>query len=99
MELVSYWEMEVSGDLLASDGSAMQQYGLQKEGEVYLLFIEQVEYQELVPLLREGEYEVTFIDLDTGEHNSEIVELGNGKVLHSPVNAERMALMIKKTDL
>ena len=99
MELVPYWEMDVSGDLLASDGSAMKQYGLQKEGEVYLVFLEQVESHELVPLIKEGEYEATFINVDNGAQNSEILELGNGKVLHAPVNEERMALLIKKSDL
>ena len=77
----------------------LKQYGLQKEGEVYLVFLELVESHELVPLLKEGEYEATFINVDNGEQNSEILELGNGKVLHAPVNEERMALLIKKSDL
>ncbi|MDX2432758.1 MAG: hypothetical protein QNK35_17605 [Bacteroides sp.] len=98
MAEVPFWDMEFSGEILASETSSLKQYGLQKEGEVYLLFLEMYEGGSLVPGVAPGDYEVSFIDVDSGERSSETRSLGKGEALHSPLEAERFALMIRKSD-
>lgn len=95
---VPFWEMEFSGNLIAANGSTMRQYGLRKNNEVSLVFLEKMESQDLVPLLEEGKYEVSFINVETGEQYRETLELGNGKVIHAPISETRMALMFRKSD-
>ena len=98
MELLPFWEMEVSEDLLDSEDASTRQYGLQKPGEAYLIFIEQYKNQQMVPKVIEGEYEVTFINVDTGERISGTRTLGSGETLQSPFEEDRLAMMIIKTE-
>ena len=98
MAEIPFWEMEFSGDILASDAPTFKQYGLQKEGEVYLLFLEKYEQQALVPGLPPGVYELSFINVDTGEQSSETHSLGKGEEIHPPMEAKHFALLIRKSD-
>jgi len=98
MEQVPFHEMEFSGAILDPSDTGMKQYGLQKPGEVYLVFLEHLEGMELIPRVPESGYEVTFINVDSGEKETEVRTLGNGESLQSPFSESCMTLMINKID-
>ncbi len=94
---VPFHQMDYSGQILESNIPGMKQYGLQKPGESYLVFIESFEDGELVPLVPSNLYQVTFINVDTGEKGSNEVRLGNGEAIHSPYPEEQVVLLINQT--
>jgi len=96
MKQVPYAEMEFSGSILKQTTSGMKQYGLQKKGEVYLLFVEELDGGSLVPVVPTDSYEVTFIHMESGDTKTELLTLGNGKSIGSPFDKNRTVLMIKK---
>jgi len=98
INLVPFHEMEFSGSILDEDAGGMKQYGLQKEGEIYLLFLENLKDSELVPRVPSSTYEVSFINVDTGEIKVEMLSLGNEQAIISPYAGDRVALMISKSE-
>jgi hypothetical protein len=51
-----------------------------------------------VPGLLPGVYELSFINVDTGERSSETLSLGKGEEIHPPMGAKHFALLIEKSD-
>lgn len=96
MKQVPYWEMSFDGNILDSDETSYKQYGLKKNDEVCLLFVEHYKDEALIPKLSEGEYEVTYINVDSGERKTETCALGKGEELHSPFDDKRLAIVIHK---
>jgi len=97
MNSIPFHEMEFSGTILDSGDGKLRQYGLQKEGEVYLLFVEHLQDVALIPQLPPSEYEVHYMHVDTGETHAETLNLGNDQSLVLPFEVDRIAIMIKKT--
>jgi hypothetical protein len=95
---VPFKEMEFSGSILEAGSGALKQYGLQKEGEAYLLFVEHLKDVELIPQIPASPYEVSYINVDTGETHAETLNLGSHNSLTLPFAADRMAIMIKKAE-
>ena len=95
---VPFQEMEFSGSILEAADQGMKQYGLQKRGESYLVFLEHMEGAPLVPLVPSATYKVTYINGGTGERNSETLSLGDGAAVSSPFARDRLALLIRKTE-
>jgi hypothetical protein len=98
INLVPFHEMEFSGAILESPNQELKQYGLQKEGEIYLLFVENLNDDELIPRVPPSSYEVSFINVDTGDKNTETVSLGSKQSIASPFTDERVAVMIRKSE-
>ena len=97
MKKVPFAEMEVTSSLLKETAPGMKQYGLQKKGEIYLVFVEELIHAELIPLVPTARYEATFIDMESGETKTELVTLGNGTSIESPFEKQRAVLMLKKS--
>ncbi|MCK4750108.1 MAG: hypothetical protein KAT15_23795, partial [Bacteroidales bacterium] len=95
INLVPFQEMEFSGTILGTSNEELKQYGLQKEGEIYLLFVENLMEAELIPRVPRSSYEVSFINVDTGDKNTETVNLGNEQAITSPFTGDRVAVMIR----
>jgi hypothetical protein len=98
MQQVPFHEMEFSGSILEGADNGMKQYGLQKQGESYLVFLEHMEGAPLIPLVPSSTYTVTFINVDTGERKSETLPLGDGASVLSPFTGDRLALLIRKAE-
>jgi hypothetical protein len=97
MEQVPFHEMEVSDSIIDRPVSGVKQYGLRKPGEAYLVFLEEIDGIQLIPKVPKSKYEVTYINVDSGERESATVTLGSGETVESPFADNRLALMIKKT--
>ena len=95
INLVPFQQMEFSGTILDTSNKELKQYGLQKEGEIYLLFVENLMEAELIPRVPPSSYEVSFINVDTGDKNTETVNLGNEQAIISPFTGDRVAVMIR----
>ncbi|MFH0758658.1 MAG: hypothetical protein V2B15_15320 [Bacteroidota bacterium] len=98
MKQVPFHEMTFSGDILDPSQAGMKQYGLQKEDATYLVFLEHFSGARLVPRVPQAGYEVTYINVETGEKKSENLTLGRGTSLDVPFSGNQVALMIKKTE-
>lgn len=96
MNKIPFWEMDFDDSILDSEGASFKQYGLKKEDKLCLLFLEHYNDEALIPILPEGEYEVSYINVNTGESRTETCSLGKGEELHSPYEDKRMAILIKK---
>ena len=95
---VPFHEMEFSGNLLEAGRGEFRQYSLQKEGEIYLLFVEHLKNAELIPQLPPSEYKVSYINVDTGETREETQTLGRDQSLALPFTADRLAILLKITE-
>jgi hypothetical protein len=95
---IPYAGMEVSGSILEETGSGLKQYGLQKPGDTYLVFLESITGHKLVPVVPASVYRVTYIDIMEGEKKTVEISLGEGQVLDPPFRKESMALLIRKMD-
>lgn len=94
---VPFHEMKFSDNILDAGEGKLKQYGLQKEGEIYLVFAENVKDAAMIPQVPQSNYEVSFINVDTGEKKRDTLSLGNGEAIRSPFEGDRLALMIGKT--
>ncbi len=95
---VPFHEMEFSDGILGSPGDGVKQYGLQKPGEVYLVFIEHLDGTRLVPLVPAGAYGMTWINVGSGETRSSGQELGGGISVTSPFGEDHVALLLKNIE-
>jgi hypothetical protein len=98
MGKVPFPEMECSTEILDSPEPRLKQYGLRKTGEAYLVFIEHINGASMIPLVPSSRYEVTWINVDSGELRSETRSLGGGESVDLPFPGDRAALMILKSD-
>ncbi len=99
MKQVPFVEMDFTGTLIKSESPSLKQYGLQKPGEVYLVFLEGYMQETLVPDVDEGEYEVSIINVRNGERKSETLTLGGGKSLAYSGEEEVFAIILKRSIL
>lgn len=99
MKQVPYVEMEFTDSLFESESPTLKQYGLQKPGEVYLIFLEGYKHEALVPNVAEGEYEVIFINVRSGERKVETQTLGKGESLAFSNEEEVLSIILKRSDL
>lgn len=98
MKQVPFQEMDFSGNILDASQGDFKQYGLAREGEVYVLFVENLNSEKLIPGVPASEYEVIFIQIDSGEKQNENLELGQGQALSLPFESERIAIIIRKSE-
>lgn len=98
MKLVPFHEMEYSGSLVKSADTLLTQYGLVKPGECYLLFLEGCNGLELIPDVPAGRYTLSWLNVDTGKWIKEQLPLGNIHAITSPMEEDRVVLLIQKTD-
>ncbi|TFH19908.1 MAG: hypothetical protein E4H10_17260 [Bacteroidia bacterium] len=98
INMVPFYEMEFSGTILDAGKGNLKQYGLKKEGEIYLIFVENLKDAELIPQVPPSSYEVSFIKVDTGDKNTETVLLGNEQAITSPFAGDRVAVLIRKSE-
>jgi len=99
MKQVPFVEMDFTGNLIESESTALKQYGLQKSGESYLVFLEGYKNEALVPCVAEGEYEVSFINVRSGERKSETMALGKGESFTSPIDEDVLTILLKSSEL
>ena len=95
---VPFHEMEFSGSILDAGEGKLKQYGIQKEGEIYLLFAENLTDAVLIPQVPSSNYEVSYINVDTGEEETETLNLGNGEAISSSFSGDRVAIMLRKSE-
>jgi hypothetical protein len=86
--------MTFSGVLLRQDKPDMKQYGLVKPGEVSLIYTEGFPEKGPVPELPEGRYEITWIDIHTGDQVTEQVQYNPGMPLKVPYRVHEAVLKI-----
>lgn len=98
MKRVPFYEMKPSTSILDPADETMKQYGLQKEGEHYLVFLERYKGVKLVPRVTEANYMVTWLDVETGEQKSEQAELDGTTAISAPFEKEQVVLLIQLTD-
>ena len=98
INLVPFHEMEFSASILDAGEGKLKQYGIQKEGEIYLVFVENLKDAALFPQVPASNYQVSFINVDTGEKKMETLSLGNGEAISSPFAVNRVAIMIRKSE-
>jgi hypothetical protein len=98
MKRVPYHEMEFSDSVLKSNGTRLKQYGLQKSGANYLLFLEQFQGLELIPEVPRGQYQVEWLHTETGERKAENLQLGNNHSVVPPFEEDQVVLLIQKID-
>jgi hypothetical protein len=96
MAQVPFHQMEFSDTILEPSVPGVKQYGLQLPGETYLLFLEHLEGALLTPRVPAAVYEVTWINVESGERKSEKRSLGGGASIGSPFAVNKAALMIRK---
>ena len=98
MKQIPFHEMEYSAEIIMTTQAGMKQYGLQKPGECYLVFLEYANGTDLVVQVPQANYEVSFINVETGEKQSETRTLGNGASISLPSPSNHMAIMIQKSE-
>ncbi len=98
MNQVPFHEMEFSDSIVKSSARDTRQYGLQKPGESYLVFLENFGGADLVPMLPVSNYIVTWLNVSSGERIESDMKLGNGMGLSSPFEDEQVVLLIQKTN-
>jgi hypothetical protein len=96
MEEVPFQEMEYTGNLFKGTEPFVRQYGLCKEGELYLVFVEGSRQVPLVPELPAGNYEVTWLNIQTGQRIQMRENLGNLAPIYAPFEENEVVLMIRK---
>jgi hypothetical protein len=95
LEEVPYVEMDFHGSLFKTP-AGVAQYALYKEGSVAICFIEGLEERKVESLFPKGNYELTHMDVDSGERQVERQELTEGAALALPFSGSRAALIIRK---
>ncbi len=98
MKQVPFHDMEHSGEILDPSQPGIKQYGLQKPGDTYLVFLEHFLGARLVPQVPQGRYEITCINIETGDKETVVLSLGNGNSIAIPFHCNQVALMIRKTE-
>jgi hypothetical protein len=94
---VPFHKMVFSDTILKSQSATFRQVGLQIPGDTYLVFIENTDGDEFIPDVPADDYDVTWIQVDTGETRTEKLKLGDGAAIVSPYHSSRVALMITKS--
>lgn len=95
---VPFHEMEFSNSLLKSTGTQLKQYGLQKSGEYYLLFMEHYNGLELIPEVPSALYKVEWLNVDTGDRQTEHMKLGDMRSISAPFREDQVVLLIQKIE-
>jgi hypothetical protein len=95
---VPFWQMDYSEGVIQTDSESLSQYGLQKPGEVYLLFLEDYLEAEIIPDIPVGEYDITWLNVETGEERSQTDTLGEERVITPLFKEKQVVLMISKTN-
>jgi len=98
MKRVPFLEMEFSNSILKSTSTLLKQYGLQKSGEYYLLFLERYHGLELIPEIPPALYQVEWFNVGTGERQAENLQLGNDHSITSPFREDQVVLLIQKIE-
>ena len=97
MAEVPFHEMEVTNTIF-QETDGLRQYGLQKEGEVYLVFLEGFRAGSLIPAIPVADYDLIWLNVDTGERRESTLQPGGGKEIESPFKEEQVVLHIRQID-
>jgi hypothetical protein len=92
---VPFTEMSFSDAVFRPSGG-MKQYGLEKKGEWYLVFLEGLEGKPLEPVLPEGSFAFTFVDVDSGERITERHDITHDSRVPAAFGSSRGAVIIRK---
>lgn len=95
---VPFYEMEFSSSVLKDTGPGSKQFGLAKQGEVYLVLLEDYGPDGLSVQIPGSDYHVTWIDIESGQTESNLQWLDDGTSLSIPFNADPVAVLIRKSD-
>jgi hypothetical protein len=96
MKIVPFHEMEVTKSILQESGG-LKQYGLQKSGKIYLVFLEGFVEESLVPEVPESDYKLTWLNVDTGEMKESTERLTGSSKIESPFEEEQVVLLMQTT--
>jgi hypothetical protein len=96
MKVVPFHEMEVTNSILQESGR-LKQYGLQKSGEIYLVFLEGFGDGLLVPEVPESDYKMSWLNVDTGEMKESTERLTGLSKIESPFEEEQVVLLMQTT--
>jgi hypothetical protein len=94
MDQVPFHEMHFSGELFKQDAEGMEQYGLVQPGKISLVYVKGFPDNGPIPLLPEGLYEVTWIDMHTGEQMTDQVRITPGSPLKVPFRVNEAVIKI-----
>ena len=94
MKEVPYHEMEVTNTIF-QETDGLRQYGLQKKGEVYLVFLEGFRADSLIAAISEADYNLIWLNVDTGERRESTLQPGGGTEIESPFKEEQVVLLIR----
>lgn len=93
---IPFYEMKPTRQVFNSTENGVVQFGLAKEGEVYLIFLEKFDNTTLIPEVPAGNYQCTWLHTGSGERKSEQLELDGKVSLNSPFTTEEIVLKIEK---
>jgi hypothetical protein len=96
MDEIPFYDMKPVRQVFKATEEEMQQYALYKEGEIYLVFLEQMGANSLIPDIPAGTYDCTWLHVETGEQKTEQLELGANVSVSSPYNSQEVVIKIEK---
>jgi hypothetical protein len=96
MDEIPFYEMKPSQSVFSAAAGEVKHYALEKEGEVYLVFIEDGGESDLIPVIPNDNYTCTWLHVDTGERITEQLDLDEHRSLSSPFKDTDVVLLIEK---
>ena len=93
---VPFYDMDILATPIFQEKKAMRQYGLGKKGEVYMVLLEQFDGTALSPDIPGGVYEVTWMDIFSGNSTTHQIEVGAEPFLHPSFDADPVVLILHR---
>lgn len=97
IEDVPFYEMNPTRKVFRDAEAELGQFGLMKEGELYLIFLEDFGNSSLIPEIPAGNYQLTWLHLGSGEIKTEQLKLDGTVPLTSPFVEPEVVIKIEKT--
>jgi len=93
---VPFHEMEVTNSII-TDSKGLKQYGLQKPGEVYLVFLEGFKDNPMVPQVPGSDYNLLWLNVDSGEKIESTRRLNGNVPVESPFEEDQVVLLMRRS--
>lgn len=98
MKEIPFYEMKPSRQVFRASQPGMGQYGLMKEGALYLVFLENMDGDALIPDIPAGTYTCTWLNVETGEQKTEQLGQDGTVSISSPFDEGEVVLKMEKVN-
>jgi len=95
MEEIPFYAMKPSKLIFKETQTKMLQYGLMREGDLYLVYLENPDGGDLIPAIPSATYTCTWLNPMTGELKQEQHALDGASSLRSPFNDQDVVIKIE----